>query len=156
MGERGPMARTIRELLHEIAFNSEYVGECNLWKGHTAAGYGVISIDGEQRYIHRFIYSQQSGNILTTSDVIRHSCDNKRCWKPSHLIKGTHADNVADKVAKGRHMHGTSHYKTGLSEDDIRAIRASTETYNILSARYNISRGGISNIKHRVTWKHVT
>lgn len=155
MGKAGPLPRTIQEIYRVIVDNSIITDNCKVWQGHTAAGYGVISFEGRQVFIHRLIYERQNNISLTGNDVIRHSCDNKRCWEPSHLFNGTHADNVADKVAKGRHCHGVTHYKSGLTEDNVRAIRSSTESYGVLSARYKISRGGISNIKHRVTWRHV-
>ncbi len=35
-------------------------------------------------------------------NVCRHRCDNPGCYNPYHLEDGTHADNVADRVARGR------------------------------------------------------
>jgi hypothetical protein len=37
---------------------------------------------------------------------ILHSCDNPRCCNPNHLRPGTHTENMADKVARGRHKSG--------------------------------------------------
>ena len=43
-------------------------------------------------------------------EVVRHACDNPPCCNPLHLLGGTHADNVADKVRRGRVPRGETHY----------------------------------------------
>lgn len=47
------------------------------------------------------------------------------------------------------------HAGSSLTEDDIRAIRASTETGMIVAKRYGISQGTVSLIRSRETWRHV-
>lgn len=58
--------------------------------------------------------------------IIRHACDNPPCCNPAHLEIGTHADNTADKMARGRWRggdHGGSkNPRAKLTEDDLPAI----------------------------------
>jgi hypothetical protein len=109
-----------------------------------------------------------------------HKCDNKLCVNPDHLWIGTPQENSADMVRKGRcrppvipserrasgHRHGSktkperilsgaSHPQARISENDVRAIRASTELGVVLAARFGLSNVTISRIRRRVIWRHV-
>jgi hypothetical protein len=47
------------------------------------------------------VYSFVKGPIKD-GDVIRHTCDNKCCINPDHLIAGTQAENIKDIYDRGR------------------------------------------------------
>ena len=50
---------------------------------------------------HRTAYALLVGPIPAGA-VLRHGCDEPRCVRPDHLRPGTHAENAADRVARGR------------------------------------------------------
>lgn len=76
---------------------------CWPWAGpRFRTGYGRI---GHHGYAHRVVYVLAHGAI-PSGNVVRHTCDNPPCCNPAHLVAGTHADNMADMVARGRQCRG--------------------------------------------------
>lgn len=67
------------------------------------SGYGQIRAQHRGRLlrVHRLAYRMKVGP-LTSADVILHKCDNPSCSEPSHLRRGTQAENMADMFNKGR------------------------------------------------------
>ncbi len=144
----------IELLAQRLWSQSREHGECILWEGSRAGkGYGVINWQGKQVYIHRLIF--QLHNEDAVLDVVRHTCDTPNCWNIDHLLNGTTADNVQDKVEKLRHVFGENNYNAKFKDEDIRAIRNSNESGLLLAARYDVTPSTISYIRSGKTWKHV-
>jgi hypothetical protein len=144
----------IDDLAKRLWSQSKEHGDCILWKGPRAGkGYGVISWQGNQVYIHRLIFQLHNPDAIL--DVVRHSCDTPNCWHIEHLINGSTAENVEDKVAKLRHIFGENCHNAKFTDDDIRAIRASSLTIYQLGHTYNVTPSTIHYIRSGKTWKHV-
>lgn len=76
---------------------------CIEWsRGTDRNGYGVISVNGKNRYTHRYAWELAHGPIPDGLYVLHH-CDNPPCGNTAHLFLGTDMDNMADRRAKGRH-----------------------------------------------------
>lgn len=74
---------------------------CWPWTASTAKGYGQIKIAGRPLRAHRVDHEIANGPLAPGEHVL-HSCDNPLCCNPAHLRAGTHAENMAEKVSRGR------------------------------------------------------
>jgi len=160
------MARPSRPV--EVRFAESYTPEpnsgCFLWIGTLDAyGYGDFVIRKitvskgvyrkERIKAHRFAWELDRGPIPDGLQVL-HRCDVPACVNPDHLFLGTPTDNMADRDAKERQARGEI-FGRGLTEADVLAIRASSETQAKLAERYGVVFQTISDIQRRVTWRHV-
>jgi hypothetical protein len=142
------------ELLYKLVSIDDVTG-CHVWTGTpNHNGYGRIGINYKDYLAHRLSYEVQVGPIPENMFVC-HKCDNRLCINPEHLFIGTLQDNHADMVAKKRHQIGERQWRSRLTEEDVRQIRAAEGTHGEIASRYGVSRETISVIKRRVNWKHV-
>ncbi len=91
-----------RELLERIASKTKEAPRgCVEYTGSLSPqGYGTISFGGESR-VHRLVWRLIVGPIPKSMCVL-HTCDNPSCINIAHLFLGTNADNVRDRMLKGR------------------------------------------------------
>ena len=141
---------------------------CWEWQGLIdSKGYGFFTLricNSNKRkvhLVHRRSFEVFKGSIPKDKDVC-HSCDNRKCIKPSHLWIGTNEENMSDCRRKGRWSFGFSEgskcHSAKLNEDKVLEIRKK-HTNGIsqieLSKQYGVNDRSISGIVNRKTWKHI-
>lgn len=84
--------------------------DCWEWNaGRDWDGYGIFSLNGGKIKAHRMSWQLVHDSSVLPWVIVRHRCDNPPCCNPAHLVLGTHLDNTADKMAKGRQARGVTH-----------------------------------------------
>lgn len=175
--------------LHSLAIRDD-PKSCWEWqRGRTGEGYGAFHAEGRQIKAHRYAWEIVAGVIPDGLQVL-HTCDNPACcrnddegvyWangafhpRYGHLWLGTNADNMEDKVAKGRQAigqthgaathpestpHGERNWHAKLTEDDVRTIRLTPANdlaaIRVLAQHHDVHPTTISNIIKRKTWRHL-
>ena len=136
------------------------VGNDSCWDwiaGLTSSGYGSFQL-GPISAAHRVAWLLTNGSPGVLH--VLHKCDNRRCVNPGHLFLGTNADNVADRVRKGRSARqtGESDGQAKLRAVDIFAIRqrlARGEFQKDIAGDYGVTQRCISYVARGETWNAV-
>lgn len=89
---------------------------CWIFTGYVdELGYGIIAETKRKRIkAHRAAYAAFKCEIPTGMDIM-HACDLRCCINPEHLTPGTHAENMADMVRKGRSIKGRATKSEGMA-----------------------------------------
>lgn len=127
---------------------------CIEWQNAKSEGYGSIFFNSKTVRTHCVSYILNIGDIPNGLFVCHH-CDNKPCINPKHLFLGTQANNIQDAISKGRMLLGEKNGQAKLTEKDIISIRQMDGFHREIAKMFGVSRGCISHVKRRSTWRHV-
>lgn len=140
---------------------------CWLWTASKVHGYGQFNpgmLHGRtMTKAHRVSWELANGPIPASEDrygtmCVCHRCDVRACVNPAHLFLGTHADNMADKMAKGRQPRGEATKNAVLTDDVVREIHrlsSSGLSLRAIAMRVGQAVGTVHRALSGLTWGHV-
>ncbi len=143
--------------------------ECWPWTGWVnKQKYGRVELNGISYYAHRVIYDLANPGKIelkaprnkNSYGFVRHTCDNPICCNPKHLLLGTHADNMRDKVERGRQSRPVSveSCNAKLTAENVREIRELSKngsTRKELAEKYKVSIQTIKAVRSGRHYKDV-
>lgn len=139
------------------------LGPCWIWTaGLTRNQYGQFYYHGTPQHAQRVAYRIAYNTDPAEFNVLHH-CDNPPCQNPGHLFLGTQADNMQDKVNKGR-VSRTHHSNLSCGEDrinsklttkDVLRIRTSLDPTANLARELLVSYATVWDIRQGKTWRHL-
>ncbi len=161
---------TKEEVWNRLKTNGRYnKNGCLIWNGPLSDGYGTVSAYRKLWKVHRLSYfvnndisSMPDTNIEEKAYVL-HTCDNKKCFNPEHLILGTHKENTEHEKLFGKILCGESNKKTTITEAvalEILHSKCEISDINYLTVaerakKFNVSKSLIRSIDDRRSWLHL-
>jgi len=127
--------------------------DCWNWKGsvYQPSGYGLFEAADYGCSAHRLAW--EIANREERGDLqVCHTCDNKLCCNPKHLVRQTRAELGRDLAIRGR-------MPSKISNEQVTELRqryaAGGVTQRELAEEYGVTQGTISQIIRRASRRHV-
>lgn len=133
---------------------------CWLWlQWLNQHGYGTLLSANKKWLAHRAAWVAYRGPIPDGLCVC-HRCDVRSCVNPDHLFLGTNADNMADKIRKGRgtpvpRLRGSANASARLTEERAAAILSSSGTERFVAKQFGVSCTTVHFIRSGRAWAHL-
>lgn len=135
-----------RQLFYEKIMPEPMSG-CWIWTGSIGThGYGWFKFRGKAETSHRVSYILHKGEIAKNL-MVRHTCDNRWCVNPDHLLSGTSKDNVEDMYRRGG---GKKFVKEDVIE--IKRMANSGIKVSIIASKMGVNRSCIYKILSGESW----
>jgi len=124
----------------------------------TPDGRGQVFYQGKMQVVPRLVCRLVHGEPPTPKHQAAHSCENGHtgCCHPKHVRWKTQSENAMESTRRsGGSLKGAANKASKLTNAQIRCIRSSKQTQEVLAAKYGVCRNTIGNVRRNVNWRHL-
>lgn len=133
------------------------INRCWLWEPSAdRETYGSFAYRGKMDLAHRVAWMLTHGR--TPKKVVRHTCDNRCCVNPNHLLEGSSKNNSEDMVARHRQSKGEDRHNSKLNSIMVRLIRghvACGKRQVEVAKMFGVTPNVICRVIKGRAWQHV-
>lgn len=138
--------------LRELKWERE--GECMVVTSHKVSrGYIRLERNGARFLLHRLVCERRHGPL--GDKLACHTCDNRRCINPGHLVPGTCAENLHQMKDRKRSTFGERNGMCKITAELALQIFNAKGKYYIIGLKYGVGATHVSQIKNKTCWKHL-
>jgi len=140
--------------------------KCHTWTGPPGDhGYGIVKWNGRVLLAHR-VAAWLSGLISDPvrrapdyTSVVMHSCGNKLCCNPDHLILAKQKDNIQEQYRTGRRkpMCGEDHPSAQLTNaqaKEMKQLHKTGASVADLMDRFGVSKWVVQNVIYKGRYRN--
>lgn len=115
-----------------------------------------VKVDGQRRgrTVHIMVCEAWHGPRPEGMEVA-HANGNRLDNRATNLSWKSRADNHLDKRGHGTAQWGVRHHNHRLTEEAVRAIRASSVSLSALAAKYGVSKSCVHAARSGRSWRHL-
>lgn len=142
----------------------ERLGDCWLYTPQTAHGYARVSIAGQQVMAHRCAKIWLSGLPPADLPIACHTCRNRNCVRPTHIVWGDWQSNAADQLRDGTKFsekrggdgHAMAKLNSALARSIYQEIAKGGVSASQVARRYQVTAAAVQEIVERRNWRRAT
>lgn len=139
---------------------------CWLWSNALSiGGYGKLSLNSKVYYAHKIsaflagkLLSPLKSEVGAKGEIIMHTCDNRKCVNPLHLIIATQKENIQDAKKKGRRadISGEKNPNAKVSALDVKLIKTLVNNLKNkdIADMFNLKPTQVYSIASGRTWRN--